>query len=266
MVVVIATKGSKFGKLPTLVAGKHNSVLKSKGPFDGGKCTHCGNVRHTRDTYFKLHGYPKWWHELQAKKKKDTTTPEEGTGKAVVVTTESQLSLCPMTSSSTSMKPGNCGKVFCSSNSLDASAWIIDSRATNHMTFDPMDFSYSTPPRRTFIVNAVAYPVTSVGTMALSPSLSLSHILLVPTLSNKLMFVSQITEELNCVVLMYSTFFLLQDVLNKKIIGCGTKRRGLYYLDDFSKGEAHHVHHQSNNKEQEYGCCIVVWDIHHSVI
>ena len=67
---IMATKGSKFGQLPTLVAGKHNSVLKSKGPSDGGKCTHCGNVRHTRDTYFKLHGYPKWWHELQAKKKK----------------------------------------------------------------------------------------------------------------------------------------------------------------------------------------------------
>jgi len=50
---------------------------------------------------------------------------------------------------------------------------------------------------------------------------------------------------------MYSTFYLLQDVLCKKIIGCGTKRGRLYYLDDFSKREAHHVHHQSNTKEQE---------------
>ena len=63
------------------------------------------------------------------------------------------------------------------------------------------------------------------------------------------MLLSQITEELNCVVLMYSTFFLLQDVLNKKIIGRGTKRGGLYYLDNFSKGEAHHVCHQSSSKE-----------------
>ena len=206
---IMATKGSKFGQLPTLVAGKHNSVLKSKGPSDGGKCTRCGNVRHNRDTCFKLHGYPKQWHELQAKKKKDTTTLEEGTGKAVVVTVESQLSLCPMTSSSTSMKPGNWRQVFCSSNSQDASAWIIDSGATNHMTFDPMNFSQSTPPHRTCIANAnrVAQPIVGVGTVALSPSVSLSHTFLVPTLSNKLMSMSQITEELNYVVLMYSTFF-----------------------------------------------------------
>ncbi|MCI05785.1 hypothetical protein A2U01_0026838, partial [Trifolium medium] len=107
----------------------------------------------------------------------------------------------------------------------DASAWIIDSGATDHMTFDPMDFSHSTPPRRTCIANAngVAYPVTGAGTVPLSPSLSLSHTLLVPTLSNKLM----------------------SDVLSKKIIGRGTKRGGLYYLDDISKGAAHNMHHQS---------------------
>jgi len=107
---VMATKGSKFDQLPIWVAKKHNSVLKLKGPSDGGKCRHCGNVIHTHDTCFKLHGYPEWWHELQAKKKKNTPTLEEGTSKVVAVTVESQLSLCPMTSSSTLMKPGNCGK------------------------------------------------------------------------------------------------------------------------------------------------------------
>ena len=158
-----------------------------------------------------------------------------------------------MVNSSTSITPGNCGQALCSSNSLDANTWIIDSGATDHMTFDPSDFSHSTPPRRTCISNAngVAYPVTGAGTVSLSSSLSLSHTLLVPTLSNKLMFVSQITEELNCVVLMYSTFCLLQDVLSKKIIGRGTKRGGLYYLDDISKGAAYHVHHQLNSKERE---------------
>ena len=53
-------------------------------------------------------------------------------------------------------------------------------------------------------------------------------------------------------------FFLLQDVLNKKIIGRGTKRGGLYYLDNFSKGEAHHVCHQSSSKEWE----IWLWHRH----
>jgi len=96
------------------------------------------------------------------------------------------------------------------------------------MNFDPIDFSHSTLPHRTYIANenGVAYPVTGPGTVALSSPVSLSDTLLVPTLSNKFMFVSQITEELNCVVLMYYTFRLLQDVLSKKIIRRGTKRGG----------------------------------------
>jgi len=72
---------------------KHNSILKLKDPSNGGKCTYCGNARYTSNTYFKLHGYPEWWHELQVKKKEDTTTLENDTGKATVVTVESQLLL-----------------------------------------------------------------------------------------------------------------------------------------------------------------------------
>ncbi|GMY05930.1 Retrovirus-related Pol polyprotein from transposon TNT 1-94 [Fagus crenata] len=119
------------------------------------------------------------------------------------------------------------------------------------MTFDPNDFSNTTQPRRTCIANAngAIYPVTGVGTMPLSPSLSLAHMLLVPSLSNKLMSVSQVTEELNCVILIYSTFCLLQDVLSKEIIRRGTKKGGLYYLDDFSPGKANHTHHQTSSQE-----------------
>jgi gag-polypeptide of LTR copia-type/Retrotransposon gag protein len=31
-------------------------------------CTHCGNSKHTKDTCFKLHGYPEWWKELKKKR------------------------------------------------------------------------------------------------------------------------------------------------------------------------------------------------------
>lgn len=111
---VMAPKGSKFGQLPTLVTG---SSLKLKGLSDGGKCKHCGNARHTSDSCFKLHGYPEWWDELRAKKKRDIITLEYGTGKAVLVTIEFQLSLILMTISPTLLKPGNCGQVLYSYNS-----------------------------------------------------------------------------------------------------------------------------------------------------
>ena len=148
---------------------------------------------------------------------------------------------------------GNCGYVFHTSYTSDSTGWIIDSRATDHMTFDPTDFLSTTTPQRTSIANAngVTSPVIGAGTIGLSPSLSLQNTLLVPSLSNKLMSVGQATEQLNCCVLMYPNFCLFQDILTKEIIGRGTKRGGLYYVDDFSMGKAHSVKHSSTWKDQQ---------------
>ena len=109
--------------------------------------------------------------------------------------------------------------------------WIVDSGATDHMTFCSGDFVSTSEPRRTGITNAnkVVYPVTRVGTVHISPSISLANTLLVPSLSNKLLSVGQVTEDFNCVALMYPKFCFFQDILTKKINGHGTKREGLYY-------------------------------------
>ncbi|KAL6336046.1 hypothetical protein AAG906_003673 [Vitis piasezkii] len=64
---IMAIKGVKSGHSQTLL--KSGSFSQSKGHSDGNKCTHCGITKHTRETCFKLHGYPDWWHELQAQKK-----------------------------------------------------------------------------------------------------------------------------------------------------------------------------------------------------
>jgi hypothetical protein len=174
-----------------------------------------------------------------------------------MVTGEPSLSLTSQVESSHNL--GNCSNALHSFTHNDDDNWILDSGATNHMTFDSNDFSHATPPRRSHVANAngVTYPVTGAGTVTLSPSLSLSHTLLVPSLSNKLMSVSQVTADLNCVVLMYSTFCLFQDILTKEIIGRGTKRGGLYYVDDFNLGRANHMHHTVNNKERQ------IWLWHH---
>lgn len=50
--------------------------------------------------------------------------------------------------------------------------------------------------------------------------------ILIPSLSNKLMSIGQATEQLNCCVLIYPTFYFLQDILTKEIIGRGAKRGG----------------------------------------
>ncbi|KAJ9556676.1 hypothetical protein OSB04_011290, partial [Centaurea solstitialis] len=62
--------------------------------------------------------------------------------------------------------------------------------------------------------------------------MKLKNCLYIPALSSKLLSISQVTKELNCVVLMYPTFCILQDILTREIIGRGTERGGLYYVDE----------------------------------
>jgi hypothetical protein len=227
---ILASKGFKPGhstpgpnRSLSLANGKAGTASKPHASSsDGTKCSHCGNLKHTRDNCFKLHGYPDWWNELQARKRREATDGE--TSQVAVAAAEETKEMAQGDLPNT--KPGTalCG----SSQEGDQKSWVVDSGATDHMTFDETDFSKKSPPRRTCIANAngVLSPVTGAGTVDLSPTLSLTHTLLVPSLSHKLLSVSQVTEALNCVVLMYATFCLLQDILTKEIIGRGTKRGG----------------------------------------
>ena len=116
------------------------------------------------------------------------------------------------------------------------SQWIIDSGATEHMTYDKGDFIKTTTPRRTYVANGVKYPVTSAGNVRLTKNLTLSNTLLIPSLENKLLSIGQLTEDLNYCALIYPTFYVFQDILTKEIISRGTKREGLYYVDEFTSG------------------------------
>jgi hypothetical protein len=140
----------------------------------------------------------------------------------------------------------------------------MDSGATDHMTFCSGDFPNTTEPRRTGITNAngVVYPVTRAGTVHISPSISLTNTILVPSLSNKLLSVSQVTEDLNCVALMYLKFCLFQDILIEKTIERGTKREGLYYMDDFNPIRVNIVSRSLLTKENQIWLGIIDWEIH----
>ncbi|XP_059649773.1 uncharacterized protein LOC132295500 [Cornus florida] len=77
--IMLSKGGQKSQQQPSLQIlsnGKLNTWTKSKSQAEGGGCTHCGHMKHTRDICFKLHGYPKWWHELKKKKKRETGAGE----------------------------------------------------------------------------------------------------------------------------------------------------------------------------------------------
>lgn len=67
--------------------------------------------------------------------------------------------------------------------------WILDSGTTDHMMFDVSLLHHHHSPTCSTVANTngVPSPVTSVGSIDLTPSLTLEHTLLVPTLSNNLL-------------------------------------------------------------------------------
>ncbi|KAK2965861.1 hypothetical protein RJ640_027148 [Escallonia rubra] len=97
---VMISKGQKSQQQPSLqlaLNGKQNFLTKPKSQGEEVGCTHCGHPKHTRDTCFKLHGYPKWWHDLKEKMKRDVGRAAlVNTGDtSVAASTEPQLSFIP---------------------------------------------------------------------------------------------------------------------------------------------------------------------------
>ncbi|XP_056167392.1 uncharacterized protein LOC130138180 [Syzygium oleosum] len=233
---------SQRGKGDQLVLSARGPRPKPGMPIQSEGCSHCGNPKHIAASCFKLHGYPNWWDDFQTKKKKPGSQKGRNGGQASLVT--NGLSLIPMEPESADAESleGNCGFVFANGHGDGHHRWIIDSGATDHMTPESGDLLTSTTPCRDHIynVNGHSFPVTAARHVSVTPSLSLSHTLLVPSLSNRLLSVGQLTSELNCVVLMYPDFCLFQDILTKEIIGRDTKREGLYFMDEITYGWTYH--------------------------
>jgi len=116
--------------------------------------------------------------------------------------------------------------------------WIFYCGATDTMTHDPHDFNNLSTPVKTHIETTTSGELVTVqgeGSIVLSKELKLENCLYVPVLSSKLLSISEVTKELNCVVLMFPTFCLFQDILTKEIIGHGAESGGLYYVDEVAK-------------------------------
>jgi len=108
------------------------------------------------------------------------------------------------------------------------------------MTYSEKDFMVRKKTKKDGIFNAngIAYPVNGAGDVQISKTLTLKNTLLVPSLSTKLISIGQLTEEQNCVALMFPNHCIFQDILTKEIIGRGTKRDGLYYLEEMKTGNS----------------------------
>ena len=115
----------------------------------------------------------------------------------------------------------------------DSNTWVVDLRVTNYMTSHSslLDFIIPSSVKSVQVANGTLILISGVENVSLSPTLSMSSIILMPSLSNSPLFISKITKHLNCFVTFNSTHYVFQDNLTKMTVGIGKERGGLYYLE-----------------------------------
>ena len=108
----------------------------------------------------------------------------------------------------------NGGKVFNMSAPVSNSGWIIDSGATDHMTFDSRQVSPFKPFSQKFvsIANGTLIRIIGEGSLSLTDTLNLDSVLVVPSLDYNLLSVSQIIIALFCVVIFWPEFCVFKDI------------------------------------------------------
>ena len=177
-------------------------------------------------------GYPEWWDHRRDSRKKNSK--KASTAAIVKTKTEDDSG---EKSSALAATVGNGGKVLNIYTPVSNSAWIIDSGATDHMTFDSRQVSplKSSSQHSISTANGTSIPIIGEGSLSLTNSLNLDSVLVVPSLNYNLLSVSQITTALFCVVSFWPEFYVFKDIRTRQTIGCGVRLGKLYSWDLVSK-------------------------------
>lgn len=119
------------------------------------------------------------------------------------------------------------------------SPWIIDTGASDHITRNSSQTQSMREPSHSIIstANGSTSQVIGEGSITLSNTLTLDTVLVIPSLECNLLSVSQITSKLNCIVTFWPSFGVFQDILTRKVLGCGVKHGRLYHLELTENGE-----------------------------
>ena len=175
-------------------------------------------------------GYSEWWDHSHDSRKKNYN--KAFTTAIVETKTEDDSD---EKSSTFAAAAGNGGKVLNISTPVSNSAWIIDSGATDHMTFDSRQALKSSSQNSVSTANGTSIPIIREGSLSLTNTLNLDYVLVVPSLNYNLFSVSQITTALFCVIIFWPGFCVFKDIWTRQTIGCGVRRGKSYYLDLVSK-------------------------------
>jgi hypothetical protein len=109
--------------------------------------------------------------------------------------------------------------------------WIIDSGATDHISsklFTEKHTKCSLPP--VLMPSGQKADIVAKGSLPINSVYYLHNVLCVPTFKVDLLSVSRLTRDLNCSIIFFPYWCLLQDLATRRMIGLGKQHNGLYYL------------------------------------
>ncbi|CAH9107930.1 unnamed protein product [Cuscuta europaea] len=179
-------------------------------------CDQCKKLWHTRDTCWKLHGKPPGAGKKKVERALQTTVTETqqeaGVEPKQLPFTQEQieylLKFIPTQKISNQENPtcsfaqnGKITSYFCSEKPKNT--WVIDSGATDHMTYIPKFFSSYQPcagDKKVRVEDGSFSAIAGMGNIKISSSINLSKVLHVPKLSCNLISISKITKDLQCCV------------------------------------------------------------------
>ncbi len=272
--VVIAEESRRTVMLNTQVSSgsamiSRNGSVRNNAQHQGNKddlfCSYCKKPRHTREKCWKLHGKPTnadYGNKQKSSHSHMTTTtkPDEeksqskeecNQGKEEWKSSSTNAAIYSGTNATiySGMLPFSIGF-----NASDRPSWIIDSGATDHMTYQSSLFTtYSPCPssRKVATADGSLTTVAGIGDVPLSSSLILRNVLHVPKLSTNLISIQKLTHDLCCQATFSDTYCIFQDKDSGKRIGRAKEQDGLYYLElpsQHEKSSLHLVEESSSHK------------------
>ncbi|XP_019241750.1 PREDICTED: uncharacterized protein LOC109221753 [Nicotiana attenuata] len=121
---------------------------------------------------------------------------------------------------------------LCDSSSPNDDSWILDSGATNHMTYNKLlltNIKILVYPYLVSLPNGYKVKVTLIGDVVLSPKFSLKKVLFVPSFKFNLISVHSLIVQLDCIVVFTKyVCILLQGPSLKRPLEIGKAKTGMY--------------------------------------
>jgi len=235
-------------------------------------CEHCKKTGHTIDKCYKLHGYPnrptnrgrggygfapgKRAYSTWTETADQATMPETHTPAVPGLNAEQSKQLFQFI---TNLTNGGAQKaneqdstgahlagIVTSGSSfwhsqfisclckLENGTWILDSGASDHMSYDPAaldDLQAFKQPLSVTLPNGYKVLVHQYGKLHLSDDVTLDHVLLVPHFKYNLLSIKALTSHLHCEVVFTETLCILQGPSLRRPVAVGRETHGLYLLD-----------------------------------